>query len=85
MRNSIQRRVRKSHLSAAPTLLVGNTALVDHLIAHMCALPEYGLRPVGVIAAEAPPTPEPSDAHPPIPYVGTPDQFGELARSMGIE
>lgn len=85
VRNSIQRHVRKSHLSAAPTLLVGDTALVDHLIAHMCALPEYGLRPVGVMAAEAPPPPEPSDSHPPVPYVGAPNRFGDVARSMGVE
>ncbi|WP_006245655.1 sugar transferase [Mycolicibacterium tusciae] len=84
-RDFTQRHLRRAHRSASATLLVGNTEMVDHLIAHMCALPEYGLRPVGILASKAP---EPSDAsttHPPVPYVGSPAQFGKVARSLGIE
>ncbi|MCV7300539.1 sugar transferase [Mycobacterium barrassiae] len=84
-RNTLQRHFRRSRKSAAPTLLVGDTVMVGRLVKHMCALPEYGLRPVGILASEAPKLSELTTADPPVPYLGPPALFGEIATSMGVE
>ncbi|MGO4443051.1 sugar transferase [Mycobacterium sp. 2YAF39] len=84
-RNFLQRHLRRSLRSASATLLVGDTEMVDHLISHMYSLPEYGLRPVGILASEAPRPSEASTSHPSVPYLGPPALFGRITKSMGVE
>jgi exopolysaccharide biosynthesis polyprenyl glycosylphosphotransferase len=85
VRNFVQRHLRRAHISASPTLVVGDTEMVDHVISHMYALPEYGLRPTGILAAKPPDPSATSTTHPPVPYLGSPTRFGVVARAMGIE
>ncbi|MGU3293536.1 sugar transferase [Williamsia sp. M5A3_1d] len=47
----IQRTLRTRHGSLAPTLVVGDGPIAHQLIQRMREMPEYGLRPVGILAA----------------------------------
>ncbi|GAA1887038.1 sugar transferase [Williamsia serinedens] len=47
----IQRNLRTKRGSLAPTLVVGDGPVAHQLIARMKEMPEYGLRPVGILAA----------------------------------
>lgn len=47
----IQRTLRIRHGSLAPTLVVGDGLIAHQLILRMREMPEYGLRPVGILAA----------------------------------
>ncbi|MGJ0117686.1 sugar transferase [Williamsia sp. MIQD14] len=47
----IQRNLRTRHGSLAPTLLIGDGPIAHQLINRMRDMPEYGLRPVGILAA----------------------------------
>ncbi|BBX03490.1 UDP-phosphate galactose phosphotransferase [Mycolicibacterium moriokaense] len=85
VRNWAQRSFRRAQKSAGPTLIIGNTQVVDRLIARMRSFPEYGLRPVGIMASTPPNRSVESTTGPPVPYVGTPGEFVEVAKSMGVE
>ncbi len=84
-RDWLQRHLRRLHKSAGPTLVVGHTKMAKHLISHMRALPEYGLRPVGILASTPPDPSDESTTFLPVPYVGTPEQFTTVAEDMGVE
>ncbi|MEH3156375.1 MAG: sugar transferase [Gordonia paraffinivorans] len=47
----VQRNLRTKRGSLAPTLVVGDGPIAHQLIARMKEMPEYGLRPVGILAA----------------------------------
>lgn len=83
----LQRHLRKRHLSAAPTLIIGNGRIAHQLIARMQQLPEYGLRPVGVLDV-TPPPPGPPDAErlfPDVPYLGGLEDFATAVKATGAE
>jgi len=87
VRAMIQRHLRRNYRSAAPTLIVGDGQMAYQLIARMDQLPEYGLRPVGILDCNAggPPVGSPVPQHPDVHYVGTPDEFASVARQLDIE
>jgi exopolysaccharide biosynthesis polyprenyl glycosylphosphotransferase len=83
----IQRFLRRRFKSASPTLVVGGGPLAHQLIARMYDMPDYGLRPVGILDATSSTRPpvEPSGLYPEVPYCGAPIDFADVARQLGVE
>ena len=83
----IQRHMRNHYGSASPTLVVGDDRYAHQLIARMFELPEYGLRPVGILTAGA--TEHPDDPapglYPEVPRLGTLANFREVAAATHAE
>lgn len=83
----IQRFLRRRFKSASPTLIIGGGPLAHQLIARMYEMPDYGLRPVGILdatSATRPPV-EPSGLYPEVPYCGAPVDFAQISRKLGVE
>lgn len=83
----IQRFLRRRFKSASPTLIVGGGPLAHQLVARMFDMPDYGLRPVGILdatSATRPPV-EPSGLYPDVPYCGSPADFAKVSAELGIE
>lgn len=86
LRAVCQRVLRKRLPHGAPTLIVGNGRIAHLLMTRMAEMPEYGLRPIGILDAPTDdPTDEFSQQYQNLPYLGTPDQLVEIARSTGAE
>ncbi|WP_246240532.1 sugar transferase [Mycolicibacterium madagascariense] len=83
----IQRYLRNHLGSASPTLVVGDDRYAHQLITRMIELPEYGLRPVGIVASadsgdgDAPPP----RLHPNVPHLGTLSDFPAVAAATRAE
>ena len=83
----IQRYMRNHFGSASPTLIVGDDRYAHQLIARMFELPEYGLRPVGIVvpaesAAQDAPT---TGLYPEVPHLGTLADFADVAAATHAE
>ncbi|GAA1461148.1 undecaprenyl-phosphate glucose phosphotransferase [Williamsia maris] len=87
-RAMVQRYLRKRYKSAAATLIIGNGRIAHQLMSRMAELPEYGLRPVGIIDV-APPRFEIVGADDAgfddVPYLGRPEDLAEIATAAGAE
>lgn len=73
-----ERYLRREYHFGAPTLIIGGGPLTHQLIARMRQVPDYGLRPVGVLD-EAPPAVELLG----VPYLGKPDDLEIAVRATG--
>ncbi|MFZ0834872.1 MAG: exopolysaccharide biosynthesis polyprenyl glycosylphosphotransferase, partial [Mycobacterium sp.] len=72
--------------SAAPTLIVGAGPTAQRLVALMNQLPEYGLRPVGLVDDKRPPPDEPNKpGATSVPYLGRLTQFADIAAATKAE
>jgi exopolysaccharide biosynthesis polyprenyl glycosylphosphotransferase len=83
----VQRYMRNHLDSASPTLIVGNDRFAHQLIARMFELPEYGLRPIGILGGDPSHVPDgqtPS-LYPEVPHVGTLEQFADVASALQVE
>ena len=86
VRATAQRMIRKRLRHGAPTLIVGNGWIAHQLMTRMAEMPEYGLRPIGILDADAPdPNDDYTSSYPDLPYLGTPDDLVEIAGSTGAE
>jgi exopolysaccharide biosynthesis polyprenyl glycosylphosphotransferase len=83
----VQRYMRTHYGSASPTLVIGSDRFAHQLIARMYELPEYGLRPVGIIASEE--SQSEGDAatslYPAVPHLGTLANFRDVAEATHAE
>jgi exopolysaccharide biosynthesis polyprenyl glycosylphosphotransferase len=85
VRAIIQRYLRRKYRSATPTLFVGDGPIAHQLMDHMQRLPEYGMRPVGVLDSSA----TTAAGHLPelvqvdVPRLGTPGDLAEVALATG--
>lgn len=55
IRDTIQRSLRRSGHLLSPTLIIGDGPITAQVVGRMVSAPEHGLRPVGILAAGAPP------------------------------
>ncbi|PKZ63197.1 sugar transferase [Gordonia terrae] len=55
IRDLIQRNLRKNGHLLSPTLIIGDGPITAQVVGRMVSAPEHGLRPVGILAAGAPP------------------------------
>ena len=79
LRSIIQRYWRRKYRVGAPTLIVGSDQLACQLIGRMLQVPDYGLRPVGVLDDN-----QPHDCLPPgVPYLGTTDDLETAVQATG--
>ena len=83
----IQRVLRRRFHAAAPTLVVGDGRITHQLMERMQQMPEYGLRPVGLLDAAPPGIRNDADApaFAAVPYLGRPSDFADVARATGAE
>jgi exopolysaccharide biosynthesis polyprenyl glycosylphosphotransferase len=81
----IHRYTRRRFRPAAPTLFIGDGPIAHQLMDHMVRLPEYGMRPVGVLDSSASLAPNrlPDFVHVDVPRLGTPSDLAEVARATG--
>jgi exopolysaccharide biosynthesis polyprenyl glycosylphosphotransferase len=77
----VYRYLRRKYHVAAPTLIVGAGPIVHQLITRMRQVPEYGLRPVGMLDDLPPADTELFD----VPYLGTTDNLENAVRATGAE
>nr|WP_245233917.1 sugar transferase [Mycobacterium sp. PS03-16] len=81
LRSVVQRYLRRKYRFGAPALIVGSGPIANQIILRMAQVPDYGLRPVGVLD-EVPPT----DAElVNVPYLGTVEDFEAAAEATGAE
>jgi exopolysaccharide biosynthesis polyprenyl glycosylphosphotransferase len=82
----LQRYIRNHFDSASPTLIVGDDRYAHQLIARMFELPEYGLKPVGVLGGDRSASPQgtTSDLYP-VPHVGPLEDFRAVATELHVE
>ncbi|BBY15084.1 sugar transferase [Mycolicibacterium litorale] len=81
MRSIAQRYLRRKYRFGTPALIVGGGPITNQLITRMAQVPDYGLRPVGVLDEVRPTDAEPLD----VPYLGTIDNFEVAVRATGAE
>jgi exopolysaccharide biosynthesis polyprenyl glycosylphosphotransferase len=83
----IQRYMRNHFGSASPTLVVGDDRFAHQLMARMFEMPEYGLRPVGILGGDQFPLPDDDtpSLYPEVPHVGPIADFAKIAAAMRIE
>lgn len=85
IRAVVQRYLRRRFRSAAPTLVIGDGPISHQLMDHLQQLPEYGMRPVGLLDDPA----AGSGDHLPdllrvdVPRLGTPAELTEVVRATG--
>ena len=77
----VYRYLRRKYRVAAPALIVGSGPIAHQLITRMRQVPEYGLRPVGVLDDMRPADLELFD----VPYLGTTDNLENAVRATGAE
>jgi FlaA1/EpsC-like NDP-sugar epimerase len=82
VRALIQRHARRQCRVGTPALIVGGGHVAQQIARRLDQLPEYGLRPIGLLHHE-PPLPQVGDAQPPT--LGAPDQLAEVAHDTGAE
>ncbi|MET0699963.1 MAG: sugar transferase [Mycobacterium sp.] len=85
VRAVIQRYLRRKFRSATPTLFVGDGPIAHQLMDHMQRLPEYGMRPVGVLDSSAATAAGHLQelVHVDVPRLGTPGDLAEVVRATG--
>jgi exopolysaccharide biosynthesis polyprenyl glycosylphosphotransferase len=76
-RSLLYRYLRRKYRVATPALIVGSGPIAHQLIARMRQVPEYGLRPVGVLDDVRPVDAELLD----VPYLGTTDDLENAVRA----
>jgi exopolysaccharide biosynthesis polyprenyl glycosylphosphotransferase len=81
LRSIAQRYLRRKYRFGTPALIVGSGPITNQLIARMAQVPDYGLRPVGVLDDVRPTDAELLD----VPYLGTIENFEAAARATGAE
>jgi exopolysaccharide biosynthesis polyprenyl glycosylphosphotransferase len=77
----VYRYLRRKYRIAAPVLIVGSGPIAHQLITRMRQVPEYGLRPVGVLDDTKPVELEVFD----VPYLGTIGNLENAVRATGAE
>ncbi len=84
-RAMVQRYLRRRFGAGLPTLVVGNGLVAHNLMDHMRRLPEYGLRPIGLLdnttamsAGELP-----GFVHVDVPVLGLPSELAEVVWETG--
>jgi exopolysaccharide biosynthesis polyprenyl glycosylphosphotransferase len=87
IRAFVQRYMRNHLGSASPTLVVGDDRFAHQLMARMFEMPEYGLRPVGILGGDQslPPDDDTPSLYPTVPHVGPISSFAEIAAAQRIE
>lgn len=81
MRSICQRYLRRKYRFGTPALIVGGGPITHQLISRMAQVPDYGLRPVGVLDDVRPTDAELLE----VPYLGTIDNFEVAVRATGAE
>ncbi|MDY6999840.1 MAG: sugar transferase [Actinomycetota bacterium] len=76
-RSLLQRYARRRFHAGAPALVIGSGSIAHQLIARMQQVPDYGLRPVGVLDDVRPTRTEVVD----VPYLGTTDELEAAVRA----
>ncbi|WP_193046952.1 sugar transferase [Mycolicibacterium baixiangningiae] len=85
VRAVVQRYLRRRFRSGAPTLVIGDGPISHQLMDHLQQLPEYGMRPVGLLDDPA----AGSGDHLPellrvdVPRLGTPADLADVVRATG--
>ncbi|AFM16119.1 exopolysaccharide biosynthesis polyprenyl glycosylphosphotransferase [Mycolicibacterium chubuense NBB4] len=80
-RSMAQRYLRRKHNFGVPALIVGSGPVAHQLLTRMRQVPDYGLRPVGLLDDQRPVEAEMLEA----PYLGTTDNLEVIARARGAE
>ncbi|WP_197374928.1 sugar transferase [Mycolicibacterium baixiangningiae] len=78
-RSVAQRYLRRKYRFGTPALIIGSGPITNQLIVRMAQVPDYGLRPVGVLDDVRPSDAELLD----VPYLGTIENFEAAARATG--
>nr|WP_226863888.1 sugar transferase [Mycolicibacterium baixiangningiae] len=81
LRSVAQRYLRRKYRFGTPALIVGSGPITHQLITRMAQVPDYGLRPVGVLDDVRPSDADLVD----VPYLGTIENFEVAARATGAE
>jgi exopolysaccharide biosynthesis polyprenyl glycosylphosphotransferase len=81
MRSITQRYLRRRYRFGTPALIVGGGPITHQLIARMAQVPDYGLRPVGVLDDIRPTDAELLD----VPYLGTTENLEFAVRATRAE
>lgn len=81
LRSVAQRYLRRKYRFGTPALIVGSGPITNQLITRMAQVPDYGLRPVGVLDDVRPSEADLVD----VPYLGTIDSFEVAVRATGAE
>ncbi|CAN5508430.1 undecaprenyl-phosphate glucose phosphotransferase [soil metagenome] len=81
----VQRHLRRKYRSASPTLFIGNGPIAHQLMDHMQRLPDYGMRPVGVLDSSTSVTAGelPELVRVDVPLLGTPSDLADVAGATG--
>jgi exopolysaccharide biosynthesis polyprenyl glycosylphosphotransferase len=82
----LQRYIRNHFGAASPTLIVGDDRYANQLIARMFELPEYGLKPVGVLGGDQSASRQDTTSGLyPVPRVGGLEDFRAVATALRVE
>jgi exopolysaccharide biosynthesis polyprenyl glycosylphosphotransferase len=85
LRAVVQRYLRRRFRAAVPTLIIGDGPIAHQLMDHLQQLPEYGMRPVGVLddptAGNGSHLPELLRVD--VPRLGTPAELADVVRATG--
>ncbi len=76
----IQRHARRQCRVGTPALIIGGGHVAQQIARRLDQLPEYGLRPIGLLHSE-PALPQASDEHPPT--LGAPHELADVALDTG--
>ena len=80
-RSLVYRYLRRKYRAAAPALIVGSGPIAHQLITRMREVPEYGLRPIGLLDDMRPTDADLLD----LPYLGTTNNLETTARATRAE
>lgn len=85
LRSVVQRSLRRRYRAAMPTLIIGDGPIAHQLMHHLQELPEYGMRPIGLLDD---PSSAAGDGMPDVirvdvPWVGSPADLEEVALKTG--
>ncbi|KAF0970202.1 hypothetical protein BPODLACK_01255 [Gordonia sp. YY1] len=84
VRDLVQRNLRRHGHLMAPTLIIGDGPVTEQVVGRMVAAPEHGLKPVGVLAAGAPPRDRDERASR-VPQLGGVDDLDQAIRATNAE
>lgn len=79
IRSLIERHLRRTHDFGAPALIIGSGPIAHQLLVRMRQVPDYGLRPVGILDVDRPIDPDLFD----LPYLGTTDDLERAVAMTG--
>jgi exopolysaccharide biosynthesis polyprenyl glycosylphosphotransferase len=79
----VQRYLRRKYRSASPTLFIGDGPIAHQLMDHMQRLPEYAMRPVGVLDSSSSAGELPDLVRVDVPRLGTPGELAAVALATG--